>query len=118
MKKTVAMILVLAICCMMGTAFARSGELDPMTDLGAGLVTAAQGIIKTHLSYPLTAKFLTLYKWSIRYNDSTYIVMGTVTYQNAFGVPKEETCTVWFTYTGGDTASPFFTIIGDMSWFE
>lgn len=118
MKKLVATMLVFMLCCVAGTAFARSGELDPMTDLGAGFVTAAQGIIKTHLSYPLTAKFLTLYKWAISYNDSTYIVTGKVTYQNAFGVPKEEICTVWFTYEGGNTATPFFTIIGDRSWFE
>ena len=118
MKRAIAFALVLVLCCTAIPVFASEGTVDPMSDLGASLVTIAQNCVKKHLSYPLTAKFLTLYKWQISYNGSTYIVMGTVTAQNAYGVPSEKVCTVWITYTGGAYATPFFTIIGDDSWFE
>lgn len=70
----------------------------PETDIPLSYVSQLQmiceDIIKKYLNYPLTADFHT-FEWAYGREDNKYVVQGSVTASNAFGVPDKMPFKVW-----------------------
>lgn len=69
-------------------------ETDIPFSYGAQLQTICEDVVKKFLNFPSTADFHTL-EWAFGREDNNYIVQGTVTASNAFGVRKKMPFTVW-----------------------
>lgn len=69
-------------------------ETDIPFSYGAQLQMICEDVIKKYLNFPLTADFHTL-EWAFGREDNNYIVQGSVTASNAFGVREKMPFTVW-----------------------
>lgn len=61
---------------------------------GAQLQIICEDVVKKYLNFPATADFHTL-EWAFGREDNNYIVKGSVTASNAFGVKEKMQFTVW-----------------------